>query len=161
MVKLPFKLLLMSCSFPVCMWPTYAGLSGRQNFYFHCHGMPLGRCHNHLSIRQEDTGSWSRYVTFADTAAHQRAVQLLTVSSLSSSSVARLYVVPPPVLLALVLIRSIWFLLHYLSPPLMSSAGPWRELQVTASAGEKRKSLVRNKEGKNPVKFTQAIFLTI
>lgn len=160
MVKLPFKLLLMSYLFPAYMWPIYAHLWGRQNFYFHCHDLSLRRCYNHLSTRQ-GTGSWSRCVTCVDIAAHHRAVQLLTVSSLSSSNVAPpLYVVPPSVFLALVLIRCFFFFLRYLSPPFMSSAGPWRELQVTASAEEKRESLFKNEEGKTSVKFAQAIFLT-
>lgn len=109
MVKLPFKLLLMSYLFPAYMWPIYAHLWGRQNFYFHCHDLSLRRCYNHLSTRQ-GTGSWSRCVTCVDIAAHHRAVQLLTVSSLSSSNVAPpLYVVPPSVFLALVLIRCFFF----------------------------------------------------
>lgn len=57
-------------------WPIKAGIWATQNYHFHCHNISLRMCCHHLSIRQ-DTGSWSRYITCADTSAHHRAVQLL------------------------------------------------------------------------------------
>lgn len=149
---------LMSYLFLLYMWPTDCGLQRRQSFNIHCHDMPLKGCYSHLSIRQ-GTGVSSMYMTCADIAAHHRAVQLLSLSNLSSSTGAPpLEVVPPSVSLDVLFFLFIYFVLAFFS--FLEFSWPMEGTESHSSAGDKRKNLVKNEEGKKYVKFTQAIFLT-